>query len=90
MQRKHMTYWGLGVAAATLAIVALPLTTVQADTTEDPGTAALPVIVDAAADPAKAVVVRLDFASRTETSVRASPCPSSGRTRTSATRRCCA
>lgn len=69
MQRKHMTYWGLGVAAATLAIVALPLTTVQADTTEDPGTAALPVIVDAAADPAKAVVVRLDFASRTETSV---------------------
>lgn len=71
MERKTATAVGIALGVLTLGAMTVPLA-VHADPSEDPATAALPVMVDEAVDPAKSVVVRLDFASRTETSVASS------------------
>ncbi|WP_400994968.1 hypothetical protein [Agromyces sp. GXQ0307] len=59
-----VTLTGLAVGSVVLAALAIPFAA-QSAPGDDPATAPLPTFVDGAADPAKSVVVRADFASRT-------------------------
>jgi hypothetical protein len=68
--RRKLALLALGLAA-TSAAIAVPVHS-NADPADppDPATIPLPAFDDAAADPAKSLVVRLDFTSRTATALR--------------------
>ncbi|MBM7503019.1 hypothetical protein ACFPER_06025 [Agromyces aurantiacus] len=68
MRPITITLTGLAAGSLVLAAVAIPYAA-QSDPADDPATAPLPTFVDGASDPAKSVVVRADFASRTEATV---------------------
>ncbi|WP_353828123.1 hypothetical protein [Agromyces sp. SYSU T0242] len=68
MRPITITLTGLAASSLVLAAVAIPYAA-QSEPGDDPATAPLPTFVDGVADPAKSVVVRADFASRTDASV---------------------
>ncbi|MGR2751862.1 hypothetical protein [Agromyces arachidis] len=65
MRSIHAAAAGLGLAGAVLLALASPFVA-RSDPPDELAEAPLPVFVDGAEDPAKSMIVRVDFASRTE------------------------